>query len=130
MSHIDAAPQSLRWCLRRTLDLDSDKFRCFNHRRRTRQCCTASKLQISRDMARAIYSARLAIFIYGITSTKRTREVRPAVLVRENSTQLLMYLLDMCIRYFYIFTDFQVSKRLHGGPEFSHNYLIDYIIIT
>jgi hypothetical protein len=82
-----------------TLDLDSDKFRCFNHRRRTQQRSTASELQIGRDMARAIYSARLAIFIYGITSAKRTREVRPAVLVRENSTQLLMYSLDTCIRY-------------------------------
>jgi hypothetical protein len=26
------APQSQRWSLRPTLDLDSDKFRCFNHR--------------------------------------------------------------------------------------------------
>ncbi len=25
-------PQSQRWSLRPTLDLDSDKFRCFNHR--------------------------------------------------------------------------------------------------
>ena len=30
----------------------------------------------------------------------------------------------------YIYTDFQVSERLHGGPEFSGNYLIDYVIIT
>ena len=28
----------------------------------------------------------------------------------------------------YILTDFQVSERLHGGPEFSDNYLIDYLI--
>ena len=38
------------------------------------------------------YSARLAlhvhVFIHGITSAKRTCEVRPAVLVRESSTQL------------------------------------------
>ena len=28
----------------------------------------------------------------------------------------------------YVFTNFQVSERLHGGPEFSGNYLIDYTI--
>jgi hypothetical protein len=98
--------------------------------------CLRRELQIGRDMARAIYSARLAIFIHRITSAKRTREVRPAVglLVRESSTQLLIYI----IRWIHvsdtlhIFTDFQVSERLrlHGGPEFSDNYLIDYIIIT
>ena len=26
--------------------------------------------------------------------------------------------------------DFQVSERLHRGPEFARNYLIDYLIIT
>ena len=31
---------------------------------------------------------------------------------------------------FYIFINFQVSERLHGGPEVSGNYLIDYTIIT
>ena len=33
------------------------------------------------------------------------------------------------ILYIY-YTDFHVSERLHGGPEFPGNYLIDYIIIT
>ena len=33
----------------------------------------------------------------------------------------------MC-KLLYMFTDFQVSERLHRGPEFSHNYLIDYLI--
>ena len=28
-----------------------------------------------------------------------------------------------------IYTDFQISEKLHGGPEFSGNYLIDYVII-
>ena len=41
-------------------------------------------------MTRAINSARLALFIHRITSAKRMREVRPALLVRESSTQLLM----------------------------------------
>ena len=40
---------------------------------------------------------RLALFIHRITLTKRTREVRSALLVRESNTQLLMYSLDMYI---------------------------------
>ena len=28
----------------------------------------------------------------------------------------------------YILTNFQVSERLHGGPTFSGNYLMDYVI--
>ena len=59
-------------------------------------------------------------------------EIRLAVslLVRESSTQLVMYSLDTCVRYSTYSTDFQVSERLHGGPEFPHNYLImliDYL---
>ena len=37
--------------------------------------------------------ARLALFIHGIMSAKRTCEVQPAILVRESSTQL------NCIRW-------------------------------
>ena len=48
-------------------------------------------------MTRVINSARLALFIHRITSAKRTLEVRPALLVGESSTQLLMYLLDMYV---------------------------------
>ena len=79
-----------RWSLRPTLDFE---FRCFNHR----QHGTASELQIGRGMMRAINSARLALFIHRITSAKRTREVRPALLVGESSTQLLMYSLGMYV---------------------------------
>ena len=72
------------------------------HRRRY----TASEHRVGRGMAhsvRAMYSARLALFINGITSAKRTREVRPAVLVRESSTQL------NCIRIRWI----HASDTLH-----------------
>ena len=103
----------------------------FNHRRRTRQRHTASEHWVDRSMAhcaRAIYSARLALFIHGITSAKRTHEVRPAVLVRECSTQLVMYSLDTYVRYFTYYINFQVSERLRKGPGFSGNYLIDYTI--
>ena len=65
---------------------------------------------------RAIHNARLALFIHGITSANRMREVRPAVLVRESNTQLVMYSLDTCVRYSTYNTDFQVSERLHEGP--------------
>ena len=112
---------------RPTLDLDTDNFQSQETN------STASEHQVSRGMAhsvRAIYSTRLALFIHGITSAKRTREVRPAVHRRESSAQLIIYSLDTCVRYSTYNTDFQVSERLHGGPEFSGNYLIDYVIIT
>ena len=114
-------------------NLDSDIFRCFNHRRQTRQHSTASKLQIGHGMVRcmmhSIYSARLALFIM---SANRTREVWPAILTRKSSTQLVMYTLDTFVRYstYNVFTDFQVLKRLHEGPELFRNYLIDDITIT
>ena len=81
---------------RPTLDLDTDNFQSQETN------STASEHQVSRGMAhsvRAIYSTRLALFIHGITSAKRTREVRPTVLYRESSTQLIMYSLDTCVRY-------------------------------
>ena len=87
------------------------------------QRSTAFELQIGRGMMYAIYSTRLALlnFIHGITSVKRTRKVRHSAFnVFSGYMRQILYLL----------TNFQVSERLHGGPEFSGNYLIDYIIIT
>ena len=83
---------------RPTLDLDTDNFQSQETN------STASEHQVSRGMAhsdsvRVIYSTRLALFIHGITSAKRTREVRPAVLHKESSAQLIMYSLDTCVRY-------------------------------
>ena len=82
---------------RPTLDLDTDNFRSQETN------STASEHQVSRGMAHSVrailYSTRLALFIHGITSAKRTREVRPAVLHRESSAQLIMYSLDTCVRY-------------------------------
>ena len=40
----------------------------------------------------------MVLFIHGITSAKRTLELQPAVLVRESSTQILIYSLDIGIR--------------------------------
>ena len=107
------APQSQRWSLRPILDLDSDKFQCFNHRRRTRQHHTASECQVSCGMARSVrtmYSTRLALFIHGIMSAKRTRELRPVVFVGESSARLLMYSLDIQASDTHVL---QVSERLH-----------------
>jgi hypothetical protein len=67
------APESQRWSLRSTLDLDNAKFRCFNHRD---ELNSAVQLPNFRSVGRgtlryaalrAIYSARLALFIHGIT---------------------------------------------------------------
>ena len=78
--HIDRCwPQkSWRWRLRSTLKLDSDKFRCFNHRDELDNTVFLPKFRLvtllqSRAgqplvaVMRAIYSARLALFIHGIT---------------------------------------------------------------
>ena len=82
-------------------------------------------------MVRGIYSAGLSIYyIHGIRSAYRTREVRPSLLVRESNTLLVRYSLDTRARYSTYFTKFQVPEGLHRGPEFSHNYLIDYLMIT
>ena len=80
-------------------------------------------------MVRAIYSAGLCIYIDGNTSAKRTREVRPSLLVREGNTLLIIFT-GYTRKILYIFTEFQVSERLHRGPEFLNDYLIGYIIIT
>ena len=62
-------------------------------------------------MTRAINSARLALFIHKITSAKRTREVRPALLVGESSTQLLMYSLGMYVSQYMILSIFRSQKQ-------------------
>ena len=79
-AHIDRCwPQkSWRWRLRSTLNLDSDKFQCFNHRDELDNTVFLPNFRLvtllqSRAgqplvaVMRAIYSARLALFIHGIT---------------------------------------------------------------
>ena len=70
----------------------------------------------------AIYRASLVLFIHGITSAKRMREVRPAVLIRESSTQLVMYLLDTCVRYY---TYIPIFKSQKGSMK-----ALDFLAIT
>ena len=82
----------------------------FNYRRRTWQI----RLVAAWHTVCAIYSTRLALFIHGITSAKRTREVWPTVLRRRSSTQLIMYSLDTCIRYY---TYIPIFKSQKGSTE-------------
>ena len=81
-------------------------------------------------MVRAIYSTGLSIYIHGITSAKRTCEVRPSLLVREGNMLFVRYSLDTRARYSTYSLNFESQKgsHVHRDPEFSHNYLIDYTI--
>ena len=98
---------------RPTLDLDTDNFQSQETN------STASEHQVSRGMAHSVrailYSTRLALFIHRITSAKRTREVRPAVLCRESSAQLIMYSLGTCVRYSTYIPIFTKSQK--GSTE-------------
>ena len=57
--------------------------------------------------------------------------VQAVVLLKELNRQPLKYMLDIqtnkCI---IIIVNFQVTNGLHGGPESSYNYTINYLIIT
>ena len=83
------APQSQIWSLRPTLDLDSDRFdasitgddldgKVQLPNFRSLMVWHAACMMLCTYM----YSARLVLFIHGITSAKRTHEVRPVALVR------------------------------------------------
>ena len=61
-------------------------------------------------MVRAIYSAGLFIYIHGITSTKRMREVRPSLLVREGNMLLVRYSLDTRVGYSAYSLNFKSQK--------------------
>ena len=90
----------------------------FNHRRRTQERRSYS-FQISgwswHGMQCACYIEHEgSFFIHGIMSAKRTCEVQPAVLIRENSAQPVMYLLDTCIGYS---TYIPIFKSQKGSME-------------
>ena len=81
-----SVPQSQRWSLRPTLDLDTRQFSITGDELDSAiQLLNIGLVAAWHAVCGAIrYSARLALFIHGITSAKRAREVRPAVLVRES----------------------------------------------
>ena len=134
------APQSQRWSLRPTLNLDSDKFQCFNQRRQTRQRSIASEFQIGHCMAHnmhdvcyimctvssywgcgQVFHNNYSSFIYPRDYvSQKTREIRPAVLLRESSTQLIMYSLDTCVGYstyiIIVLTNFKSGLRCKTTP--------------
>ena len=66
----------------------------FNHRRQTYSFWILGCLRHGMHTACMLYIWHKASFIY--QQAKRTLEVRPVVLCRENSTQLVIYLLDTC----------------------------------
>ncbi len=83
-----------RWCLKPTLDPDSDKFRYFSH------------------------DSALAVQLRSIVTGHVTSKVWPTVLIRENSTQLIMYSLDTCIRYSIYSLIFESQKDSIEAPNF------------
>ena len=94
----------------------------------TWQHSTASKVQISRVMDGMLCIAQ-ASYIY--IRDYVMQEVWLAILVRENSTQPIMYSLDTCVRYS---TYLPIFKSQKGSIE-ALNFLIitviiDYTIIT
>ena len=82
---------------------------------------TADEKDRSRDRS---VVARVRVYAYcmrAINIALGTRKFGSAVLVRESNMELLKYSLDIRVRYSsYMFTDFQVSERLHRGPKISH----------
>ena len=69
-------PQSQRWSLRPTLDLESDKSRCFNHRDELSN--SAVQFLKFRSVGRGLAHASYRDYV--------SQEVGPAILVRESST--------------------------------------------
>ena len=78
-----------------------------------------SKVQIGRVVDSVLYIA-LASYIY--TRDYVRQEIRPAILVRESSTQLIMYSLDICIQYSTYLPIFRSQK---GSIE-----ALNFLIIT
>ena len=99
------ASQSQRWYLRPTLDLDSDKFWCFNHRRWIWQCSITSELQI----ACGFINFTMGYYI--------SQENPWNLAIIESSTRLLIHSWIHASDTLHTYR-FQVSERLHGGPEF------------
>ena len=73
-------------------------------------------------MVCVIYSAGLSVYIHGITSAKRTREVRPSLLVREGNTLLVRYSLDTRERY----STYSLNLKSQKGSIEA----LDFLIIT
>ena len=107
--------QSRRWSLGPTLDLESDRSRCFSHRDEL-DSSTASKVEIGRVVDGVLYIAHASYRDYV------SQEVRPAMLVRESSTQLIRYSLDTCVRYS---TYLLIFKSQKGSIE-----ALNFLIIT
>ena len=104
------------------LDLDSENFKAEKNSTAQYSFRTPDRSGGTLLMVRAIYSAGLSIYIHGITSAKRMREVQPSLLVREGNTLLVRYLLDTRARYSTYSLNFESQK---GSIE-----ALNFLIIT
>jgi hypothetical protein len=95
-----------------SLDLESDKSRCSNHRDELDSAVQLPKLR----------SVVLWTPSYIYIQDYVRQDVRPAILVRESSTQLMMYSLDICIRYS---TYLPIVKSQKGSIE-----ALNFLIVT
>ena len=82
--------------LRVALNLDSNKFRSFNHREKLDSTVQFQFSSVAYCSWCVLYieQGSLYNYIHGIMSAKRMHEVRPLLLVRESSMQLIMYTPD------------------------------------
>ena len=111
-------PQSQRWSMRPTLDLNSDKSQLMlQSQTQTRQCSTTSKLQIGRGMAHSMMRTSICKASY-IYPRDYVQEIWPAVLVREGNMQLVKYSLDILTRYS---TYLLIFKSQIGSIIFSYH---------
>ena len=87
---------------------------------------TISMSAINIALASFIYTC---LFIHGLRLRKpRERVKSDQQYLSEKVTCSFKVFAGYTCKLLYMFTDFQVSERLHRGPEFSHNHLIDYLI--
>ena len=73
-------------------------------------------------IAQSPLKARL-LYPQDYVSQENTRGSASGICQRKQHSVSNVFAGYMC-QIFYICTDFQVSERFHGGPEFSGNYLI------
>ncbi len=119
--------------MRQILDLDSDIFRCFNHRD---ELDSAVQLPNFRSVGYGtllygvlyIVQAFKASFIYPWDCvSQETCEVRPAVLIRgwSYSSQQIQYSLDTDTRYL---QPHRIPKKLPHNYNYTTGFIIDYTI--
>ena len=109
---------SLEWSLRRTLELESDKSRCFNHRDELESAVQlASKAQFGRILCgwRAIYYIVQASYYNNIYIRDYTSQA-----TQHAAQVIITYSLNTCITRYSLYLPIFKSQK---GSKFSHNNL-------